>query len=127
MGDVLVVTITRDEHVNKGPSRPAFHQDARAELIAALNVVDYVEPKPGIPPTPSHTLELINTMKRDNIKLILVEPYFDLRTPNSIANAVGGQVVVLLPSVGGVKEVNDYFQLFDYDIKLLTEALAKIK
>ena len=33
----------------------------------------------------SHTLELINTMKRDNIKLILVEPYFDLRTPNSIA------------------------------------------
>jgi zinc/manganese transport system substrate-binding protein len=92
-----------------------------------LNVVDYVEPKPGIPPTPSHTLEVINTMKRDNIKLILVEPYFDLRTPNSIAQAVGGQVLVLLPSVGGVKEVNDYFQLFDYDIKLLSEAFAKIK
>jgi ABC-type Zn uptake system ZnuABC Zn-binding protein ZnuA len=92
-----------------------------------LNVIDYVEPKPGIPPTPSHTLEVINTMKRENIKLILVEPYFDLRTPNSIASAVGGQVVVLLPSVGGVKEVNDYFQLFDYDIKLLSEAFAKIK
>jgi ABC-type Zn uptake system ZnuABC Zn-binding protein ZnuA len=92
-----------------------------------LNVVDYVEPKPGIPPTPSHTLEVINTMKRDNIKLIMVEPYFDLRTPNSIAQAVGGQVLVLLPSVGGVKEVNDYFQLFDYDIKLLSEAFAKIK
>jgi zinc/manganese transport system substrate-binding protein len=92
-----------------------------------LNVVDYVEPKPGIPPTPSHTLEVINTMKRENIKLIMVEPYFDLRTPNSIANAVGGQVLVLLPSVGGVKEVNDYFQLFDYDIKLLSEAFAKIK
>jgi zinc/manganese transport system substrate-binding protein len=92
-----------------------------------LNVVDYVEPKPGIPPTPSHTLEVINTMKREGIKLILVEPYFDLRTPNSIAQAVGGQVLVLLPSVGGVKEVNDYFQLFDYDIKLLTEAFAKIK
>ncbi len=92
-----------------------------------LIVVDYVEPKPGIPPTPSHTLEVINTMKRENIKLILVEPYFDLRTPNSIARAVGGQVLVLLPSVGGVKEVNDYFQLFDYDIKLLSEAFAKIK
>jgi zinc/manganese transport system substrate-binding protein len=92
-----------------------------------LVVVDYVEPKPGIPPTPSHTLEVINTMKRDNIKLILVEPYFDLRTPNSIAQGVGGQVVVLLPSVGGTKEVNDYFQLFDYDIKLLSEAFAKIK
>jgi zinc/manganese transport system substrate-binding protein len=92
-----------------------------------LNVIDYVEPKPGIPPTPSHTLEVINTMKRDNIKLIMVEPYFDLRTPNSIAQAVSGQVLVLLPSVGGVKEVNDYFQLFDYDIKLLSEAFAKIK
>jgi len=92
-----------------------------------LVVVDYVEPKPGIPPTPSHTLEVINTMKRGGIKLVLVEPYFDLRTPNSIAQQTGGQVLVLMPSVGGVKEVTDYFQLFDYDIKLLTDAFAKIK
>jgi zinc/manganese transport system substrate-binding protein len=92
-----------------------------------LVVVDYVEPKPGIPPTPSHTLEVINTMKRDNIKLVLVEPYFDLRTPNSIAQATGGTVVVLMPSVGGVKEVTDYFKLFDYDINLLTSAFAKVK
>jgi len=90
-------------------------------------VVDYVEPKPGIPPTPSHTLEVINTMKRENIKLILVEPYFDLRTPNSIAQATGGMVVVLLPSVGGVKEVTDYLKLFDYDINLLVNAFAKTK
>ena len=92
-----------------------------------LVVVDYVEPKPGIPPTPAHTLEVINTMKRDNIKLILVEPYFDLRTPNSIANAVGGNVLVLMPSVGGVKEITDYFKLFDYDINLLVNAFAKAK
>jgi ABC-type Zn uptake system ZnuABC Zn-binding protein ZnuA len=92
-----------------------------------LNVVDYVEPKPGIPPTPSHTLEVINTMKREGIKLILVEPYFDLRTPNSIAQGTGGQVLVLMPSVGGVKEIANYFQLFDYDIKMLAEAFAKIK
>jgi zinc/manganese transport system substrate-binding protein len=90
-------------------------------------VVDYVEPKPGIPPTPSHTLEVINTMKREGIKLILVEPYFDLRTPNSIAQAVGGTVVVLMPSVGGVKEVTDYFKLFDYDLNLLANAFAKVK
>ncbi len=42
MGDVLVVTLTRDEHVNKGPHRPAFSQDLRAEAIASLSVVDYV-------------------------------------------------------------------------------------
>jgi zinc/manganese transport system substrate-binding protein len=92
-----------------------------------LNVVGYVEPKPGIPPTPSHTLELINSMKRDNTKLILVEPYFDLRTPNSIASGSGGQVVTLMPSVGGVKEITTYFQLFDYDINVLANAFNRTK
>jgi ABC-type Zn uptake system ZnuABC Zn-binding protein ZnuA len=92
-----------------------------------LEVVDYIEPRPGIPPTPSHTLEVINTMKREGIKLILVEPYFDLRTPNSIAQAVGGEVAVLLPSVGGVKQVTDYFKLFDYDIDLLVNLFSKVK
>jgi ABC-type Zn uptake system ZnuABC Zn-binding protein ZnuA len=92
-----------------------------------LNIVDYVEPKPGIPPTPTHTLELINRMKQDNIKLILVEPYFDMRTPNSVAQQVGGTALVLLPSVGGEKQVQTYFQLFDYDINLLTTAFGKYK
>lgn len=92
-----------------------------------LEVVDYVEPRPGIPPTPSHTLEVINLMKQQNIKLVLVEPYFDLRTPNSIARASGGEVAVLLPSVGGVKQVTSYFQLFDYDINLLVNLFQKYK
>jgi zinc/manganese transport system substrate-binding protein len=92
-----------------------------------LVVVDYVEPKPGIPPSPSHTLDLINTMRREGIKLILVEPYFDLRTPNSIASKVDGQVVVLMPSVGGVKQVTDYFKLFDYDVDLLVSSFTKTK
>jgi ABC-type Zn uptake system ZnuABC Zn-binding protein ZnuA len=87
-----------------------------------LDVVGYVEPRPGIPPTPSHTLELIQMMKRDNVKVILVEPYFDLKTPNSIARETGGKVLVYLPSVGGEKDVTDYFKLFDYDIDLLTKA-----
>jgi zinc/manganese transport system substrate-binding protein len=87
-----------------------------------LDVIGYVEPRPGIPPTPSHTLELIQLMKRENCKIILVEPYFDLKTPQSIARGTGAQVVVYLPSVGGVKEVTTYFQLFDYDIALLTKA-----
>ena len=92
-----------------------------------IDVELYVEPKPGIPPTPSHTLEVINGMKRDNIKVILVEPYFDMRTPNSIAQQVGGTALVLPPSVGGVKEIKTYFDLFDYDINLITTALSKYK
>jgi ABC-type Zn uptake system ZnuABC Zn-binding protein ZnuA len=87
-----------------------------------LDVVGFVEPRPGIPPTPSHTLDVINMMKRDHVKLIMVEPYFDRKTPDSIARESGGTVVEYLPSVGGVKEVTTYFQLFDYDIALLTKA-----
>jgi ABC-type Zn uptake system ZnuABC Zn-binding protein ZnuA len=87
-----------------------------------LNVVGYVEPRPGIPPSPSHTVELIGQMKRDNVKIIVVEPYFDLKTPNSVARETGGQVVVLMPSVGGEKEITDYFKLFDYDIAKLKQA-----
>jgi zinc/manganese transport system substrate-binding protein len=90
-----------------------------------LSVVGYVEPKPGIPPTPQHTLDLINDMKRGNVKIVLVEPYFDLKTPNSIGRETGAEVLVMPPSVGGVKDVPDYFKLFDYDLALLTNAIKK--
>jgi zinc/manganese transport system substrate-binding protein len=90
-----------------------------------LDIIGYVEPRPGIPPTPQHTLDLINEMKRKNVRLVLVEPYFDLKTPNAIARETGAQVLVMLPSVGGVKEVTDIFKLFDYDINLLVEAVKK--
>ena len=88
-----------------------------------LNVMGYVEPKPGIPASPSHIIELIEDMKRDNVKLIVMEPYFSPRTPESIASRVGGKVLVLAPSVGAVKEAGDYIQLFDYNIGKLVDAL----
>jgi zinc/manganese transport system substrate-binding protein len=90
-----------------------------------LDVIGYVEPKPGIPPSPAHTLDLIQEMKRQGIKIILVEPYFDLKTPNAIARDTGAEVVVMPPSVGGVKDTSDYIKLFDYDINLLVSAIKK--
>jgi zinc/manganese transport system substrate-binding protein len=89
-----------------------------------LNVVGYVEPKPGIPPSPSHTFELGQEMKKDNVKIIIIEPYFDSKTPNAIGRDSGAQVVTLAPSVGGAKgaPVSDYIQLFDYDVKTLVAA-----
>lgn len=114
--------------------------DAEMKPFQARNVVTYhrswpnflkrfglvsageIEPRPGIPPSPGHTVRVIQMMRQQNIKVILVEPYFDLKTPNAIARETGAQVVVLLPSVGGEKEVTDYFKLFDYDIALLTRA-----
>jgi zinc/manganese transport system substrate-binding protein len=90
-----------------------------------LDVIGYVEPRPGIPPTPQHTLDLITEMKRQNVKLVLVEPYFDLKTPNAIGRETGAQVLVLPPSVGGVKDISDYFKLFDYDVNLLATAIKQ--
>jgi ABC-type Zn uptake system ZnuABC Zn-binding protein ZnuA len=88
-----------------------------------LDVVGYVEPRPGIPPSPSHTIDLIQEMRRLGVRLLLVEPYFDLKTPNSIARETGAKVVVMPPSVGGEKGITTYIGLFDYDLDLLVQAI----
>jgi zinc/manganese transport system substrate-binding protein len=93
-----------------------------------LNVVGYVEPKPGIPPSPSHTFELTQEMKKDGVHIIIIEPYFDSKTPMAIGRDTGAQVVTLAPSVGGAQgaPVNDYIQLFDYDVNTLVAAFRAI-
>jgi zinc/manganese transport system substrate-binding protein len=110
----------------KGTKTATYHRSFPnfAERFG-LDIMGYVEPRPGIPPTPQHTLDLINEMKRQNVKLVLVEPYFDLKTPQAIGRETGAQVLVMPPSVGGVKEITDYFKLFDYDINLLVDAIKK--
>jgi len=90
-----------------------------------LDVIGYVEPRPGIPPSPGHTIDLIGEMKRQNVKILMVEPYFDLKTPQSIGRETGAKVVVLPPSVGGEKEITDYISLFDYDLNLLVAAIKE--
>ena len=66
-------------------------------------------------------------MKRENTKLELIEPYFDVKTPNSIASMSGGKVVIMMPSVGGKPEITDYFKLFEYDIGILTQAFQQAR
>jgi ABC-type Zn uptake system ZnuABC Zn-binding protein ZnuA len=88
-----------------------------------LQVAGTIEPKPGIPPSPSHTLEIINLIKAQRIKAILMEPYFDRKTPDFIAERTGAKVVVIYPSVGGKAGLDDYFKLFDYNIAELLKAL----
>lgn len=89
-----------------------------------IQVVGFVEPKPGVPPSPSHTFELINLMKQQKVKAILVEPYFDLKTPQSVAERTGAKLLVLYPSVGGRPELDDYFKLFDRNVSELVKVLS---
>jgi ABC-type Zn uptake system ZnuABC Zn-binding protein ZnuA len=64
-------------------------------------------------------------MKAQGVKLILVEPYFDTKTPESVARETGARLVVLLPSVGGEKGVDDYIELFDYNLERLVAAIKQ--
>jgi zinc/manganese transport system substrate-binding protein len=78
-----------------------------------VNVVGWVEPLPGIEPTPSHTAGLIEMIKARGIRVIGVEPYKSHRTPEAIARATGARIVDLPPSVGGAPGADDYYALFD--------------
>jgi zinc/manganese transport system substrate-binding protein len=92
-----------------------------------LNVVGHVEPKPGIPPSPTHTLEIINLIQAQKVPVIVVEPYFDKKTPDYIAGKTGARVVTLYPSVGGTPAIKDYFSLFDTDIDAFIAAAKGAK
>lgn len=88
-----------------------------------LSVVGYIEPKPGIPPTPSHSTELIQLMRRSGVKIVGLEQYFEDNTPGQIANAAGAKLIRLSTSVGGMDGTDDYFQLIDHNIRAIVSAV----
>ncbi len=90
-----------------------------------LEVVGFLEPKPGIPPSPQHKLEIINLMLEKKVPLILMEVYFDRKDPDFVASKTGAKVVVLSPSVGGEPSAKDYVSLFDGNLAALAKALGK--
>ena len=90
-----------------------------------LDVVGNIEPKPGIPPSPSHTLEIINLIQDQKVPMILVEPFFDLKTPKFIGGKTGAAVVTLYPSVGGTPAIKDYIALFDQNLDAILAVLAR--
>jgi zinc/manganese transport system substrate-binding protein len=86
-----------------------------------LDVIGFVEPLPGIEPTPSHTAALIDMIKARGVEIIGLEPYKSRRTPDAIARATGVKIVELPPSVGGAPGADDYYSLFDVIIDRLLE------
>lgn len=90
-----------------------------------IKIAGFVEPKPGIPPTPGHLVSVIQTMQKRKIHVIIISPYFDEKPAQSIASQVGARVVPVAPSVGAFKEVTSYFELFSYNIEALVEAFEE--
>jgi ABC-type Zn uptake system ZnuABC Zn-binding protein ZnuA len=82
-----------------------------------------MEPKPGVPPSPSHLAGLIQTMKRTGAKVIIMEPFYSRKTADFVAGKTGAKVLVLPPSVGGERGITDYVQLMRTNIQKLAEAV----
>ena len=86
-----------------------------------FNVVNNVEPKPGIPPTPSHDAELIKLIRKDKIKIILMVNYYSDSAPNHIAESTGIKVVKVPINVYGTEGVENYYELIDYIVNRVYE------
>jgi ABC-type Zn uptake system ZnuABC Zn-binding protein ZnuA len=86
--------------------------------------VGTVEERPGIPPAPGHLARLITLMKTNGVKVIIVEPWSDLKLAERLAQEAGGaRAVVLAPAVGAVKGADTYLDTIDYDVRALAQAL----
>lgn len=104
----------------------AYHNEwVYFEERFGLKIVDFLEPKPGIPPTPSQLVAIIKKVKAQSIPVIINSPYFSSKSPEVVARNTGAEVIVLSTMTGGLEPVKDYFDVFDYNIKTLTEALGK--
>jgi ABC-type Zn uptake system ZnuABC Zn-binding protein ZnuA len=108
----------------RGKPVVAYHTSWRyLQEFTGMNIVGFVEPKPGVPPSPSHIASLIQQMKRTGAKVIIMEPFYDQKMPQFVARNVGGEVLVLPSSVEGVRGVDDSLELLDYNVRRLAEAL----
>lgn len=85
-----------------------------------LDIVGYMEPKPGLAPTTSHTADLVELMKRRSVKLVISSPYFDPRHGRFLAEHTDAKVVGLDHQVGASDAAPDYIGLFEHDIAMLT-------
>ena len=86
----------------------------------------FLEPKPGVPPTPSHLAEVILKMRENHVRAVLVDPYQNRRTAEAVAERTGATVVDVTQYPGGVKgSEGGYIQLMDYLVKSVAEALAR--
>src|SRR5262249_6155163 len=89
-----------------------------------LHIDLFLEPKPGIPPTPTHIAEVIAKMKEEKIHVILVDPFLDRKKAESVAHSTGATVVDVAKFPAGEKATEaDYIKLIDYLVNSIGRAL----
>jgi zinc/manganese transport system substrate-binding protein len=108
----------------RGTKVVAYHNEwCYFENRFGLKIVDFMEPKAGIPPTPSQLVKIIKEVKQYNIRVIITSPYFTTSSSDVVCKQTGAKTLVLATSVGAFENIRDYFQLFDYNVSQLANAL----
>ena len=108
----------------KGSKIIAYHNEwVYFETRFGLQIVDFMEPKPGIPPTPTQLVKVIKEVTANKIKVIISSPYFTTSSSDVVSKQTGVKELTLATSVGAFDQVKDYFGLFDYNIDHLITVL----
>jgi zinc/manganese transport system substrate-binding protein len=111
----------------RGKKIAAYHKNwIYFQSLFGLDIIGYVEPKPGIPPSPKHVEELIQEMRKNEVKVILTANYFDENKVRTICNKVGAEPVIVPMFVDGAPGTENVFKLIDVWINKLNEAFAKM-
>ena len=87
--------------------------------------VDYIEPKPGIPPTPKHVRELIELMQQRHVQVLLSPGYFDHSQIRAVAERTGAKAVIVPSNVGGAPGVNTFIDLINTIVGSLAQAFSQ--
>ena len=99
----------------RGMKIVAYHKNwAYFSETFGLEIIGYIEPKPGIPPSAKHVEHMINTIEEQDIKMMLVASYFEKKSPQMIEDKTGIKALYLPLFVHGLEGVNDNFELVDY-------------
>lgn len=108
----------------KGSKIIAYHNEwVYFEKRFDLEIVDFMEPKPGIPPSPSQLVKVIKEVTANKIKVIISSPYFTTSSSDVVSKQTGVKVLTLATSTGAFSNIKNYFDLFDYDVDQLTAVL----
>ncbi|WP_457565445.1 metal ABC transporter substrate-binding protein [Caldithrix abyssi] len=110
----------------RGKKIVAYHKNwAYFQQTFGLKVIGYVEPKPGIPPSPKHVEELLQKMRRNQVKVLMSANYFSENKVREICEKVGAIPVIVPMGVDGAPGTEDVFKLVDYWISHLREAFLQ--
>jgi ABC-type Zn uptake system ZnuABC Zn-binding protein ZnuA len=109
----------------RGQQMICYHKNwAYFEDRFQVRCAEFVEAKPGIPPTPGHVAQLIDRMRTQGLDVLLGAAYFDRSKLESVANRGGARLVVVPLAPGARRGVDDYFELVDTWVEELAQAFS---